>query len=84
MSVGHGRRETVGFPGSWEQQTAARYPSVGDCHGTPEREIRVRMERRVQFGRGQGVQSLAGGLCGSSGKGDPRRVWGEGECVLGP
>ena len=63
---------------------AARYPSVGDRHGTLERGIRVQMERRVQFGRGQGVESLARGLCGSSGKGDPKRVWGEGECALGP
>lgn len=27
-------------------------PGVGDCHGTPEREIRVQRERRARFGRG--------------------------------
>ena len=30
-----------------------------------------------------GVESLARGLVGSSGRGNPKRVWAEGECMLG-
>lgn len=63
-------------------------PNLGDHHGTLEREIRFRRERRAWFGRGLGEGVSARGLRGISGTVGlvlqrTQQVWGEGGYALG-
>ena len=73
---------------SWLSRTLGRAKGsqMAPAWGTITAHRSVKSGFRGRGGRGlaeAGVESLAGGLVGSSGRGNPKRVWAEGECTLG-